>query len=133
MRVGLKALAWARHIKDYRQAWEAVQGADHPAVGLIVDSFHSFAAHHLRGIPGARIFLAHLADADAIHPDALAQGRHFTNFPGQGELPLLAFMEDLQATGFEGPLSIEIFNDQVRAGSARSMRHSRPAGGRPQQ
>jgi 4-hydroxyphenylpyruvate dioxygenase len=124
LRVGLKALAWARHIKDYRQAWEAVQGANHPAVGLIVDSFHSFAAHtdldHLRGIPGARIFLAHLADADAIHPDALAQGRHFTNFPGQGELPLLAFMEELQATGFEGPLSIEIFNDQVRAGSARS-------------
>ena len=124
LRVGFKALAWARHITAYRQAWEVVRGADHPAVGLIVDSFHTFAAHadlnHLRDIPGTHIFLAHLADAEAIHPDSLGQGRHFTNFPGQGELPLLAFLEGLQATGFDGPLSLEILNDQVRAGSARS-------------
>jgi 4-hydroxyphenylpyruvate dioxygenase len=102
----------------------SAEPADHRAVGLVVDSFHSFAAQadldHLRRIPGANIFLTHLADAEAIHSDLLEQGRHFTNFPGQGELPLLEFMEGLQATGFDGPLSLEIFNDQVRAGSARS-------------
>ena len=75
------------------------------AIGLILDSFHTFAGQAdltgLRDIPGSCIFLAHLADATAIHPDLLAQNRHFTNFPGQGELPLLEFMEALQATGFE--------------------------------
>ena len=30
-------------------------------------------------------------------------------------------MEALQATGYDGPLSLEIFNDQFRAGSARSV------------
>jgi 4-hydroxyphenylpyruvate dioxygenase len=123
LRIGFKALAWARHIKDYRQAWEVVRSTDHRAVGLVVDSFHTFASQAdpagLRSIPGDRIFLAHLADASAIHADLLAQGRHFTNFPGQGELPLLAFLDALQATGFDGPLSLEIFNDQARAGSAR--------------
>ena len=124
VRVGFKALAWARHIKTYQRAWEAVRGADHKAIGLILDSFHTFAGQAdltgLRAIPGSCIFLAHLADATAIHADLLAQNRHFTNFPGQGELPLLEFMEALQATGFSGPLSLEIFNDQMRAGSARS-------------
>lgn len=124
LRIGFKALAWARHIKDYRQAWEAISGADHPSVGLVVDSFHTCAMQAdpggLRKIPSDRIFLAHLADASAIHPDLLAQGRHFTNFPGQGELPLLQFMSALLASGFDGPLSLEIFNDQARSGSARS-------------
>ena len=42
-------------------------------------------------------------------------------FPGQGDLPLLDFMEALAATGYDGVLSLEIFNDQFRAGSARSV------------
>ena len=62
---------------------------------------------------------------------------HFRNFPGQGEWPVLQFMEALEVTGYYGPLSLEIFNDQFRAGSARSVavdghrsRHlpARPAG-----
>src|SRR6185312_11698843 len=43
LRVGFEALAWGRHINDYRDAWEVVRRADHPAVGLVVDSFHTFA------------------------------------------------------------------------------------------
>jgi 4-hydroxyphenylpyruvate dioxygenase len=53
--------------------------------------------------------------------DYLSWSRHFRNFPGQGDLPLLDFMEALTATGYDGPLSLEIFNDQFRAGSARSV------------
>lgn len=123
LRVGFKALAWARHIKDYQRAWDAVHAADDRSVGLVVDSFHTFAAQAdpagLRDIPGDRIFLAHMADAGAIHADLLAQGRHFTSFPGQGELALLPFLAALRATGFDGPLSLEIFNDQARSGSPR--------------
>ena len=43
MRVGFEALAWGRHINDYRQAWEAVRHADHEHVGLILDSLHMLA------------------------------------------------------------------------------------------
>ncbi|HEX9523315.1 MAG TPA: VOC family protein, partial [Reyranella sp.] len=38
-----------------------------------------------------------------------------------GELPVLDFMEALAATDYDGALSLEIFNDQFRAGSARSL------------
>ena len=43
LRVGFEALAWGRHISDYRDAWEVVRRADHPAIGLTLDLFHIFA------------------------------------------------------------------------------------------
>lgn len=36
--VGFEALAWRRHVSDYRDAWQVVRRADHPSVGLILDS-----------------------------------------------------------------------------------------------
>ena len=125
LRIAFEALAWGRHINDYRDAWEAVRRADHPAVGLVLDSFHILARGTdlgaIRAIPGDRIFLVQLADAPLLQMDYLSWSRHFRNFPGQGELPVLDFMEALSATGYDGALSLEIFNDQFRAGSARSL------------
>src|ERR1044072_9020035 len=43
LRIGYEALAWGRHIHDHRDAWEIVRRADHPNVGLILDSFHTLA------------------------------------------------------------------------------------------
>jgi 4-hydroxyphenylpyruvate dioxygenase len=125
LRIAFEALAWGRHINDYRDAWEAVRRADHPAVGLVLDSFHILARgtdlSAIRAIPGDRIFLVQLADAPLLQMDYLSWSRHFRNFPGQGELPVLDFMEALAATDYDGVLSLEIFNDQFRAGSARSL------------
>jgi 4-hydroxyphenylpyruvate dioxygenase len=125
LRIAFEALAWGRHINDYRDAWEAVRRADHPAVGLVLDSFHILARgtdlSAISTIPGDRIFLVQLADAPLLQMDYLSWSRHFRNFPGQGELPVLDFMEALTATGYDGALSLEIFNDQFRAGSARSL------------
>jgi 4-hydroxyphenylpyruvate dioxygenase len=125
LRIAFEALAWGRHINDYHDAWEAVRRADHPAVGLVLDSFHILARGTelgaIRAIPGDRIFLVQLADAPLLQMDYLSWSRHFRNFPGQGELPVLDFMEALTATGYDGALSLEIFNDQFRAGSARSL------------
>src|ERR1043165_2600746 len=43
LRVGFEALAWGRHVNDYRDAWEVVRRADHPAVGLVLATFHILA------------------------------------------------------------------------------------------
>ena len=59
-----------------------------------------------------------LADAPKLGLDVLSWSRHFRCFPGQGDLPVGAFMEAVAATGYAGPLSLEIFNDQFRSGSA---------------
>ena len=121
LRVGYEALAWGRHVNDYRDAWEIVRRADHPAVGIILDSFHTlapkFPERTIRSIPADKIFLVQLADAPRLELDVLSWSRHFRSFPGQGDLPILDFMQAVAATGYAGPLSLEIFNDQFRAGS----------------
>ena len=53
--------------------------------------------------------------------DYLSWSRHYRYFPGQGDLAIQPFMEALQATGFDGLLSLEIFSDRFRAGSARRV------------
>lgn len=76
LRVGYEALAWGRHVSDHRDAWEIVRRADHPAVGLILDSFHTLARRidpdSIRRIPGDRIFLVQVADAPLLDMDLLS-------------------------------------------------------------
>ncbi|MBP1804192.1 bifunctional sugar phosphate isomerase/epimerase/4-hydroxyphenylpyruvate dioxygenase family protein [Rubellimicrobium aerolatum] len=123
LRVGYEALAWGRHVNDHRDAWEVVRRTDHPAVGLILDSFHTLGRgidpDTIRRIPGDRIAFVQLADAPAIPMDLLYWSRHFRNMPGEGDLDVTRFMRAVMATGYAGPLSLEIFNDQFRAGLPR--------------
>lgn len=125
LRIGYEALAWGRHVNDHRDAWEIVRRADHPNVGLILDSFHTLARgidpETIRRIPGDCIFFVQLADAPKIEMDLLYWSRHFRNMPGEGDLDLLGFMRAVMATGYSGPLSLEIFNDQFRGGDSRML------------
>lgn len=125
LRVGFEALAWGRHFNDYRDAWEVVRRAAHPAIGLVLDTFHTLARktdlQALSSIPRDKIFLVQLADAPWLDMDFLSWSRHFRCFPGQGDLPMLDFMQALLLSGYDGLLSLEIFNDQFRAGSARHV------------
>jgi 4-hydroxyphenylpyruvate dioxygenase len=125
MRVAYEALAWGRHVNDYRDAWEIVRRADHPAVGFVLDSFHVLVRgtdlRPIRAIPKDKIFLVQMADAAKLEMDYLSWSRHYRSFPGQGDLPIGAFTDALAATGFDGLLSLEIFSDRFRAGSARGV------------
>ena len=102
-----------------------VRRADHPNVGLILDSFHTLARRidpaSIRAIPGDRIFFVQLADAPAIDMDLLYWSRHYRNMPGEGDLDVASFMQAVAATGYAGPLSLEIFNDQFRSGLPRMV------------
>jgi 4-hydroxyphenylpyruvate dioxygenase len=125
LRVGFEALAWGRHVNDHRDAWEIVRRADHPNIGLILDSFHTLARRidvgSIRSIPKDKIFIVQLADAPLIEMDLLYWSRHFRNMPGEGDLPVRDFMKAVAATGYDGYLSLEIFNDQFRGGSPKSI------------
>src|SRR5215475_2059611 len=125
LRVGFEALAWGRHVNDYRDAWEIVRRANHNSVGIILDSFHtlapSFPVTPIESIPADRIFLVQLADAPQLDLDVLSWSRHFRCFPGQGNLAIKDFMLAVDATGYKGPLSLEIFNDQFRSQSSKDF------------
>ena len=123
LRVGYEALAWGRHVNRWRHAWNIVQRGDHPALGLIVDSFHTLAVNDdpsgIADVPADKLFFVQLADAPRLAMDSLSWSRHFRNFPGQGQLPVDDFVRAVLAAGYQGPLSLEIFNDEFRAAPAR--------------
>jgi 4-hydroxyphenylpyruvate dioxygenase len=120
--IGYEALAWGRHVYDHRQAWDIVKRVDHPSVGIILDSFHSLArgipSESLRDIDPARIVFVQLADAPLLDMGHLFWSRHFRSMPGQGDLPVTDYVAELLRLGYDGPLSLEIFNDRFRSSSA---------------
>src|SRR5260370_2556551 len=73
LRVGFEALAWGRHVNDYRDAWEIVRPANHKSIRISLDSFHTLApslpVSAIGSIPGDRIFLVQLADAPQLDLD----------------------------------------------------------------
>jgi 4-hydroxyphenylpyruvate dioxygenase len=123
--VGFEALAWGRHVFDYRDAWEVVRRADHPRIGIILDSYHTLArklpVDPIRSIPADRITFVQLADAPNLEMDLLQLSRHFRCFPGQGDLDIESFMAAILATGYDGWLSHEIFNDRFRMAPPRQI------------
>ena len=118
VKVAFEALAWGRFVDDYRRSWHIVELADHPAVGLCLDSFHVLSRGHdpaaIEQIPGDKIFYLQLADAPALTMDVLSWSRHHRLFPGEGTFDLATFVSHVLATGFDGPLSLEVFNDTFR-------------------
>ena len=118
LRVGFEALAWGRHTSLYGQAWDIVKQADHPHLGLILDSFHTLSLKDdpagIADIPGEKIFFLQMADAPLLAMDVLQWARHHRSFPGQGDFDVVGFFTQVLRAGYTGPLSLEIFNDIFR-------------------
>ena len=125
IRIGYEALAWGSRVRRYRHAWKIVQQAAHPHLGVILDSFHILSLgddpEGITEIPGDRIFFLQMADAPRLSMDVLQWSRHYRNFPGQGQLDLPRFLEQVLVAGYTGPLSLEIFNDIFREAPNRPM------------
>lgn len=121
MRIAYEALAWGRTVDLWQQSWDAVRRADHPAVGLCLDSFHilsrSSTIDELGEVPGDKIFFLQLADAPHKDMDVLQWSRHYRLFPGEGAFDLVDFAAAVLGAGYRGPLSLEVFNDVFRQSS----------------
>ena len=122
IRVAYEALAWGRHVSTYEHAWRIVEAADHPALGVCLDSFHILARGSdvtgIEDIPGGKIFFLQLADAPQMALDVLQWSRHHRCFPGQGDLDVAGLVRAAVRAGYEGPLSLEVFNDVFRQADA---------------
>ena len=70
LRIAYEALAWGRHVSRYRHAWDIVRKADHPHLGICVDSFHILSLGDdpaaIAEIPGEKIFFLQMADAPRL-------------------------------------------------------------------
>ncbi|MCP2635509.1 TIM barrel protein [Microbacterium sp. HD4P20] len=124
VRVAYEALAWGRFVDGYEQAARIVRLADHASIGLCLDSFHILSKGHspeaIETIPADKIFFVQVADAPLLSMDVLSWSRHHRLFPGEGGFDLGAFMGHLVRTGYDGPVSLEIFNDTFRQADPRA-------------
>jgi 4-hydroxyphenylpyruvate dioxygenase len=124
VRVAYEALAWGRFVDSYEVAARIVRLADHSRIGVCLDSFHILSKGHdpqaIETIPADRIFFVQLADAPLLSMDVLSWSRHHRLFPGEGGFDLGAFMGHLVRTGYDGPVSLEIFNDTFRQSDPRA-------------
>ncbi|MGI4896066.1 MAG: TIM barrel protein, partial [Janthinobacterium lividum] len=135
VRLAYEALAWGAHVADYRHAQRLVDAVDHPSLGTCVDSFHVLSRGDDPGdiakIPAEKLFFYQVADAPQLSMDVLPWSRHHRCFPGQGAFELVGFHEAVLATGYRGPVSLEVFNDLFRQidprttalDGMRSLRH----------
>jgi 4-hydroxyphenylpyruvate dioxygenase len=118
LQVAYEALAWGRHVSEYDHAWRIVRAADHPALGICLDSFHILSREtdldKIADIPAAKLLFVQLADAPYLVMDVLQWSRHYRCFPGQGGFALADFTSRVLAAGYTGPLSLEVFNDVFR-------------------
>lgn len=124
VRVAYEALAWGRFVDSYEVAARIVRLADHPRIGVCLDSFHILSKGHspeaIETIPADKIFFVQMADAPLLSMDVLSWSRHHRVFPGEGGFDLGAFMGHLVRTGYDGAVSLEIFNDTFRQSDSRA-------------
>ena len=121
IRVAYEALSWGRHVNEYPQAWEIVELGNRSNLGLALDSFHVLATRtsqdELEYVYPDRIFFVQLADfmwQEIRSPeDKINTARHFRVFPGEGVhgSDVAALVQRLDAMGYRGDYSFEVFND----------------------
>jgi sugar phosphate isomerase/epimerase len=99
-------------VKDIPSGLEIVRLADHPNCKLLIDIFHTFRGGSTLpdfDLPmGNEVGLVHMNDVPA--GDVLSMNDLDRVMPGAGVLPLKEAMGKLQTHGFEGALSVEVFN-----------------------
>ena len=117
IRIGYEALAWGKHVFRFDQAMKVVERANHPNLGIVLDSFHTLVRAEnwsaIADLRGGRIFFLQLGDAARVDADLLTIRRQHSRLPGHGDLDVASFLRAALATGYSGNLSIEIFNEQA--------------------
>ncbi len=124
IRVAYEGLSWGRHLNDVPGAWDVVQRADAPNLGLGIDSYHSFATQTpleaLQGVDAAKIFLVQLSDfmwqEVRTVEERIDTARHFRVFPGEGvhSEAIVRLVRLLDGMGYRGDYSFEVFNDDYQ-------------------
>jgi sugar phosphate isomerase/epimerase len=106
------------------EAWQVVQDAADDDATLILDAFHSWNTRSplqlLRSIPGSRISHYHIDDAAAGIP-AGQQTDPDRVMLGEGVIDLAAEIAVLREIGYQGRVSLELFNPQLWAQDPREV------------
>ncbi len=121
IKIAYEGLSWGRTVNEFVTAWDVVNRADCPNLGLGLDSYHIFAAKtaldEIDFLDPAKIFLVQLADfmwqETRTFEERMTTARTFRVFPGEGvhSEALVELVLKLERLGYDGDYSFEVFND----------------------
>ncbi len=117
-------LSFSRSVSRLDAAWQIVQDTGARDATLIVDAFHNWnsgsTCDDLSKIPGERVSHYHIDDA---HPDKppLTQLDPDRVMIGDGAIDLAAEIQVLRDIGYEGAISLELFNEELWAQDPRDV------------
>lgn len=112
----MEFLGFVHGINTIRAAWEIVSRAGDPDGTIVLDPFHIFRGgspvEDIRLIPAERIAVFHFNDAPGDIPrEEQADGHRV--MPGDGVLPLAEELRMLKEMGYQGAVSLELFNEKL--------------------
>ena len=119
LRIAYEALAWGRHVSEYDHAWRIVRRADHPALGTCLDSFHILSRGtdlaDDRRDPGREDLLPAAGRRPAAARWTSCSGAATTAASlARAASTSRASRSACSRAGYDGPLSLEVFNDVFR-------------------
>ncbi len=116
--VGFEFLGFPRCLVNTLRAARGIVGdTGDPRIGLVIDAFHFYAGgsqlEDLDGLDGAQVSVVHLDDAEPGDPATLTDAQRL--MPGEGVIPLKPLVDRLQAIGYQGAYSLELFRPEYWA------------------
>jgi sugar phosphate isomerase/epimerase len=107
----------AHTYRDLAATLGVLARVDRPNVGVLLDSYHWYlsggTADAIAAIPAGMPLFVHINDAPPGDVAALDDSMRL--LPGEGVIDLTAFLDAIAACGYDGPVSVELFSERLRA------------------
>ncbi len=111
VRLAIEPLGGHRFVPGAAEAMRLIRAADHPALGLMLDTFHYHKSRvpedAVRAVPPALWSIVHINDVPAGEPAGLSDADRL--YPGEGVLPLADTLRYFRSIGYQGAVSVEVF------------------------
>src|SRR5262249_46185971 len=109
----MEFLGFFHNVYQLEQAVTIARQADHPDASIVLDPFHLYRGGSgfggLTVLSNMKISICHFNDSP-FTPPQFEQGDGDRIYPGDGILPLVQMLRDLTSIGYDGYLSVELFN-----------------------
>jgi len=114
LKVALEPIGGREFMGGPDDALAVVDAAGHPALGIMVDTFHYYKSgvspERVAKIDPDQILIVHINDAENLPTESLVDANRL--YPGAGILPLHGYLDALEEAGYDGFLSVEIFREE---------------------
>jgi 2-keto-myo-inositol isomerase len=119
IRPAMEFLGFVEHVNNIRTAREIMDRAGDPSATIVIDWFHMVRGdgrdtmlEDLAALRGDQIAIVHLDDVPYNKPfGEMTDGDRV--YPGDGDIPIDELFGVLKQTGYSGPVSLELFNEEL--------------------